>query len=493
MTKAITAHFRVAIVGSGFSGLGMAIKLKEQGEQDFVVFEKEGGVGGTWRVNHYPGCACDIPSHLYSFSFENNPDWSRLYPPQAEIKQYLEGCADKYQIRPHLRLNCAIESARWNDEYQLWELQDEHGNAYTANVVVGAIGGLSTPSYPEIPGLDDFKGKAFHSQDWDHSYDLKGKRVAVIGTGASAIQFVPEVQKLAGKLYLFQRTPPWIMPKPDRAMRWAEKTLFRRLEKAQVAFRNALYWMHESRFIAFAVNPRLMLVAKRMALHHLRSQVKDKTLRQQLTPNYTVGCKRILLSDNYYPAVSQPNVDVISDGIDRVEEHAVVTKDGVRHEVDAIIFGTGFKATDPIPKGVIFGRDGLDIVDNWEQGAEAYKGTTITGFPNLFFIMGPNTGLGHNSMVYMIESQIQYITDALKYMNNNQAKTVEVKQEAQQAFNAKLQSKLTGSVWNDGGCQSWYLDPKTGKNVTLWPGFTWQFRRQTREFDAVAYSVGRGN
>ncbi len=489
MTKTNNRHHRVAIIGTGFSGLGMAIKLKDAGETDFVVFEKEAGVGGTWRVNHYPGCACDVPSHLYSFSFEPNPNWSRMYSPQEEIKQYLEACADKYGIRPYIRLKCAIESARWDDRSEIWTLQDEHGETHTADIVVGAVGGLSIASYPDLPGLESFQGKTFHSQDWDHEYNLKGKRVAVIGTGASAIQFVPEVQKEVSSLDLYQRTPPWIMSKPDRQMKWVEKTLFKRFPKAQAALRNTLYWLHESRFIAFAIDPRLMAMAKREALKHIRAQIKDKTLRTKVTPDYTVGCKRILLSDNYYPALSQANVDVVTQGIQQVKANSIVTTDGTERAVDAIIFGTGFKATDPVPKGVIFGRGGQDLIDAWQQGPEAYKGTAVAGFPNLFFIMGPNTGLGHNSMVFMIESQITYIIKALKFMDRNKVKTVEVSSAAQAEFNTNVQSKLKGSVWNSGGCNSWYIDPKSGKNVTLWPGFTWQFRQLTRQFDSNAYII----
>jgi cyclohexanone monooxygenase len=487
-TKAPT-HSRVAIVGTGFSGLGMAIRLKQEGEDDFVVFEKEGGVGGTWRVNNYPGCACDVQSHLYSFSFEPNPDWSRMFAPQPEIKAYLERCSKKYGIEPHLRLNGEIVGARWDEPAALWRLTLADGSTHTANVLVSGMGGLSTPAYPDIPGLDRFAGKAFHSQQWDHDYDLTGKRVAVLGTGASAIQFVPQIQKKVGRLDLYQRTPPWVIAKPDREMRWLEREAFRRFPKTQAALRASLYGLLEARAVAFTVNPRLMVVAKRWALSHIRRQVEDRELRRKLTPDYMIGCKRVLISDDYYPALAQANVDVITTGIREVRRNSIVTEDGAERAVDAIIFGTGFKASDPLPRGVVFGRGGVDLLDTWKDGPEAYKGAAVAGFPNLFFLMGPNTGLGHNSMVYMIESQIAYVLDALKTMRERRLASVEVKPAVQIRYNKDLQGKARDAIWSVGGCKSWYLHPKTGRNVTLWPGFTWQFRQQTREFDARAYEL----
>lgn len=491
--SATIEHHKVAIIGTGFSGLGMAIKLKQTGEEDFIAFEKEGGVGGTWRVNHYPGCACDVPSHLYSFSFAPNPSWSRMFSPQPEIKRYLEHCADKFNLMPHIRLNNAITSARWNESNALWYLTDQHGKKYSANILVAGTGGLSTPAYPDIKGSDTFEGAIFHSQDWDHQYDLTGKRVAVIGTGASAIQFVPHVQKQAKTLDLYQRTPPWVMSKPDRAMSWAERNLFKRIPAAQNALRKSIYWMLESRVLGFAVNPRLMVIAKRCALNHIRAQISDRELRKKVTPDYTIGCKRILMSDDYYPALGQPNVDVITTGVQEIKTNSIVTADGIERNVDAIIYGTGFKATNPIPSKLISGRNDVDLVDTWKDGPEAYKGTTVTGFPNLFILMGPNTGLGHNSMVYMIESQITYVLDAMKTMQKENIRSVDVLPTAQATYNKTLQSKTSNSVWNSGGCQSWYLHPVSGKNVTLWPGFTWQFRLQTRHFDSDAYYLNQPN
>jgi cation diffusion facilitator CzcD-associated flavoprotein CzcO len=484
-------HSRVAIIGSGFSGLGMAIQLKKAGDNDFVMFEKEGGVGGTWRVNHYPGCACDVQSHLYSFSFEQNPEWSRMFAPQPEIRAYLERCAEKYQLAPHLRLNSEIISARWDEGRGVWRIKTAAGAEHTAQVLVSGMGGLSVPSYPELPGLETFEGKTFHSQQWDHGYDLSGKRVAVIGTGASAIQFVPQIQPKVAQLDLYQRTPPWIIPKPDRAVTAREKWTFRHFPRIQKAFRGAVYALMESQAIAFTVNPRLMSLGKRLALSNIRRGIKDPALRRKVTPDYTVGCKRVLISDNYYPALEQPNVDVLTTGIREVRRDSIVTTDGVERKVDAILFGTGFRATDPLPRGVVFGRNGQDLLDAWKDGPQAYKGAAVAGFPNLFFLMGPNTGLGHNSMVYMIESQIAYVMDALRLMDKKKLKAVEVRVERQQKYNEALQEKSRNTVWTTGGCKSWYLHPVSGKNVTLWPGFTWKYRLDTRRFDAGAYRLSK--
>ncbi|MGH8504404.1 MAG: flavin-containing monooxygenase [Stenotrophobium sp.] len=485
--KAAVTHARIVIVGTGFAGLGMAIQLKKNGVEDFVILESAGDVGGTWRDNHYPGCACDVQSHLYSFSFEPNPEWTRMFAPQPEIWAYLRGVTDKYALRPKIRFNSGLAEARWDDAESVWRIRTSDGVRMTATVLISGMGGLSRAAYPEIAGLDRFRGKTFHSQDWAHDYELAGKRVAVIGTGASAIQFVPQVQKKAARLDLYQRTPPWIMPKPDRAISKAEQILFKRFPAAQQAFRNAIYWQLESRVLGFVINPRLMKLVERTARSHIRKQIKDPALRKTVTPDYTVGCKRVLISDNYYPALAQDNVDVITTGIREVKAHSIVTADGVEREVDAIIFGTGFHATDPMPSGMVFGRKGVDIMDAWKDGPEAYKGTTVTGFPNLFLIVGPNVGLGHNSMVYMIESQIAYVIKAIQAMQDKQLRCLDVKAGHQAAFNRDIQSQLGGAVWSSGGCKSWYLHPKTGKNVTLWPGFTWQFRRKLSRFDTEAY------
>ena len=484
---------KIAIIGSGFSGLGIATRLKQHGENDFLLFEKEAGVGGTWRVNHYPGCACDVQSHLYSFSFAPNPDWTRMFAPQAEIKGYLEDCWERFDLQPHTRLNTEITRLRWNEEQQHWLIETRGGQRYSARFVVSGMGGLSTPAIPRIKGLESFTGKVFHSQQWDHDYPLNGKRVAVIGTGASAIQFVPQIQTQVERLDLYQRTPPWIMPKPDRPISTGERQRFQRWPVLQKLWRGGIYAFLEARVLGFALSPQILRVASLVAKRHLHRQVKDPVLRRKLTPDYIMGCKRVLISNDYFPAVAQPNVEVITDAIAEIRPSSILSQDGQERQIDAIIFGTGFTPTEPIARGVVFGRAGIDLVDSWSQGPEAYKGTVTSGFPNLFFLMGPNTGLGHSSMVYMIESQVTYVLGALDLLEKRRLHSVEVKREAQEHFNRKMLDRMDRTVWNAGGCKSWYLHPVSGRNCTVWPGFTWRFRQITRHFDPAAYHFSRQN
>ena len=479
----------IAIIGSGFAGLCMAIKLKEAGFTDFFIAEQADTLGGTWRDNHYPGCACDVQSHVYSFSFAPNPDWTRQFAPQAEIRAYLEDCAVRFGLAPYLRFGMGLKRAVFDEQLQRWQLSFSDGRHVSARVLVSGMGALARPALPEIPGLDTFKGKRFHSQQWDHAYALKGKRVAVIGTGASAIQFVPQIAPQVAHLDLFQRTPPWIMPKPDRGISAFERWLFRHLPVTQRLVRGAFYWALEGRVLGFALHPRLMKMVQKVALRHLRKQVARPSLRKALTPDYTIGCKRVLISNDYYPALSRSNVEVVTDKILRIEADGVITADGIKHPADCLIFGTGFQATDPLPRGCIIGRDGVDLMDTWRDGAHAYKGTTVPGYPNLFLIVGPNTGLGHNSMILMIEAQVTYILDALKQMQRHRIATVDVKPMVEQAYNRQLQDQLKRTIWNTGGCQSWYLDPRTGKNTTLWPASTWRFKRVTRQFALKDYAV----
>ncbi|WP_130391910.1 flavin-containing monooxygenase [Cupriavidus agavae] len=477
----------IAVIGSGFAGLGMGMRLKQSGVDDFLIFERAHAVGGTWRDNHYPGCACDVQSHLYSFSFAPNPGWSRMFSGQAEIRQYLEHCASRFGLRGHLRFGHALEHAQWDAAAAVWRLRMANGRRVRARVLVSGMGGLSTPAIPDIPGLDRFAGTVFHSQQWRHDYALEGRRVAVIGTGASAIQFVPRIAPQVAHLDLYQRTPPWIMPKPDRRISPVERALFRYVPVTQRLVRTGLYWMLESRVLGFVIHPKLMKAVEQVARRHLRRQVRDPALRQTLTPDYTIGCKRVLISNDYYPALTRDNVDVVTTGIDHVEADGVVLRDGTRRPADAIILGTGFRATDPIPRGVIVGRDGHDLTDAWRDGAEAYLGTTVAGFPNLFLIVGPNTGLGHSSMVLMIESQVNYVLDALRQMRAGQVQAVDVQPPVQARFNHGIQRKLGRTIWSAGGCASWYVDAANGKNTTLWPGFTWQFRQATRAFRMADY------
>lgn len=480
------SEFPIVIVGAGFAGLGMAIRLKQAGIDSFVVLEKADDVGGTWRDNRYPGCACDVPSHLYSYSFEPNPAWSRAYSPQPEIWNYLRACVEKYGLRPHIRFSCEMTGAEFDDSTGLWQVQTQRGERFIARALVLGLGNLSTPRYPDIAGLQNFQGKLFHSQQWDRGYDLRGKRVAVIGTGASAIQIVPRIQPLVARLDLYQRTPPWVLPRMDRAITPREHRLFRRFPLLQRLMRLRIYWAYEMRVIPFVFRPRGMKLIERVARRYLEAQVPDPELRRRLTPDYTIGCKRILLADDYYSAVQQPNVALITDAVREVRAGSIVDANGVEREVDALILATGFRATEPVARGVVRRRDGRDIWDEWQDGPEAYLGTAVAGFPNLFFLVGPNTGLGHSSMILMIESQVEYVLDALHALREQRLKSVEVRRDVQAAYNRALQGRLRGAVWSGGGCKSWYLDAH-GKNVTLWPDFTWRFRKLTRHFTPDDY------
>ncbi|MCW2991410.1 MAG: FAD-dependent pyridine nucleotide-disulfide oxidoreductase, partial [Solirubrobacterales bacterium] len=481
-----TPDFPLAIVGTGFAGLGMAIRLKARGDHDFVVLERDSDVGGTWRDNTYPGCQCDIPSHLYSFSFAPNPDWSRLFPTQPEIWDYLRGCADRYGVRPHIRFDHAVEQATWDAGHGFWRIATSQGEI-TARVVVSGQGGLSEPQLPNIPGIESFEGAMFHSARWDHDHDLRGERVAVIGTGASSIQFIPKIQPEVGKLTLFQRTPPWIMPHPDRAVKRWEKWLFRHVPITQKLFRAGIYTFFESRVFPFTRKPDLMKAGEKIALRHMRKLIPDDAeLRAKLTPGYRMGCKRILMSNTYYGALAQPNADVVTDAIAEIGADFIRTADGTRHEVDTIILGTGFYVADMPFTEWVRGRDGRTMAEVFDGSPQAYLGTTVAGFPNLFLLTGPNTGLGHNSIVYILESQFNYVLDALAQMRSRGIGSLEVKPEAQRRFNEKVQKAMEDTVWTTGGCASWYID-RNGLNTTLWPGWTWDFRRRTRHFDPAPY------
>lgn len=482
------SHVRVAIVGAGFGGLGMAIKLDQAGIDDFVVLERDGDVGGTWWANTYPGCQCDIPSHLYSYSFAPNPDWSRTYAPQAEIQRYIRSVAERFDVVRRVRLGCEVRSAEWDDAAAVWRLETSQG-PLTADVVVAAPGPLAEPSVPAVPGLDGFEGEVFHTARWNHDHDLRGRRVAVIGTGASAIQAVPQIQPDVERLTVFQRTPPWVMPHRDRPISRVERTLYRRLPVLQRLVRAAVYWSRELLVPALVHWPQLMRrLPERIARRHLEQQIPDPELRAKLTPEYTLGCKRILPSNHWYPALMQPNVDIVFGGLAEVRPNGVVTPDGELLEVDTIVFATGFHVTDIPLAQLIRGRGGVALSDVWQGSPQAYRGTAAAGFPNMFWLMGPNTGLGHNSIVFMIEAQLAYVMDALRTMEARGAERVEVRQEAQDAYNVRLQARMPGTVWNSGGCASWYIDAN-GRNSTVWPDFTWRFWQENRQFDAASYEL----
>ncbi len=477
----------IVIVGSGFGGLGMGIRLKQAGIHDFTILEQGDEVGGTWRDNHYPGAACDIESHLYSFSFEPNPGWSRYYPPQKEILRYLIHCADKYQVRPHIRFRCAATSAHFDDASGTWEVHTSDGNSIRCRALISACGGLSKPALPDILGLSTFAGKVFHSARWDHSFSLEGKRVAVIGTGASAIQIVPAIAPQVAKLYLYQRTPPWIIPKRDHRISATTQQRYHDHPLLQKLARLICYLRHELAGIGFFVEPKLLSLISRLVKSYIKRSIPNEALRAKVTPDYQLGCKRILLSNDYYPALCRDNVELVTSPIATVHPSGIQTMDGQQRELDAIILATGFEAADVVSPFPITGRSGALLSDAWKDGAEAYLGTTISGFPNAFLIVGPNTGLGHSSMVYMIESQIAYILSALQTMHQKQLCSVEVKADVQSRYNRTIHERLRHTVWSS-GCASWYKT-KSGKNTTLWPGFTFQFRRRTSHFSTADYEV----
>ena len=477
-------HVHVAIAGSGFGGLGMAIRLKQEGLEDFVVFERAQDVGGVWRDNSYPGCACDVQSHLYSFSFARNPNWSRAFSPQAEILAYLRDCAARFGIQPHLRLGHTVQEARWDDRLQRWHIQTSQ-RAYTADVFVFAMGGLSEPAIPHLPGLERFEGKVMHSARWDHGYDLTGRRVAVIGTGASAVQFVPEIQPKVDKLVLFQRTPPWIIPGADHPISEWMRWVYRRVPGAQHLVRWIIYALRELLVLGF-MHPRLLELAQRRALRHLERSVPDPVLRAKLTPSYTMGCKRVLISNGYLSTLTCPNVELVTAPIHEVRERSIVTADGIEHPVDAIIFGTGFQVTQMPMARFVWGREGRSLSEVWGGSPKAHLGTTVSGFPNLFMLMGPNTGLGHTSVLTMLESQIEHVLGALRYLEGRGLAAVEPTPEAQAGFVQHVDTRMSGTVWARGGCASWYIDA-TGRNSTLWPGATFMFRRRVAYFEPSEY------
>ncbi len=476
------------IIGSGFAGLGAAIRLTQEGKDNFLVLERGSDVGGTWRDNTYPGAACDVPSHLYSYSFALNPDWTRSFSKQGEIQKYISGVATKYNVRDKHIFNCDVQSAHWNADDARWDVQTSQGQ-FSAKILVSAVGALCEPSLPDIKGINEFEGEIFHSAQWNHDADLTGKRVAVIGTGASSIQIVPAIAEQVSHMDVYQRTAPWLLPRADRPYTAVERVAFKYLPGFQRLSRAGIYWMRETQVVGLAKAPIFMKPLELAARAKLRMEVKDPELRAKVTPNFQIGCKRMLISNDWYPALSRDNVDLVTDGIAEVRADSVVTKDGTVREVDAIVVATGFHVTDSPAFETIFGKDGRSLSAVFDDsGQQGYKGSAIANFPNMFFLVGPNTGLGHTSMVFMIESQINYLADALDTIEKRGLQTVEVRKDAQDAYNKDLQEKLSTSVWMNGGCASWYLD-KHGNNTTLWPGFTFEFRRMLANFDADAYDT----
>lgn len=476
------APVKVCVIGTGFAGLCMAIQLKRQGIEDFVILDKAEKVGGTWRENSYPGAGCDVPSHLYSYSFELKPDWSRRFAKQSEIVDYIEHCARKYDLYRHIRFGTEVAEARFDEARGLWSVTTKAGAVIEAEFVVSGLGQLSRPQFPRIPGMDRFKGKAFHSAHWDHGYDLSGKRVVVIGSGASAVQFVPEVQKAAKHLTLFQRSPAWMISKDDRVFSPLWQALCRYLPGFQRAYRNYTYLLLESRFVSFRrAKGFFAWLATKQCQSFLDKSVTDPALKAKLQPDFPVGCKRILISNDWYPALSQPNVEVVTEGVREITETGVVTTDGRTVEADCLIYGTGFETQSFIAPMKVWGRQGAELNERWRNGAEAHKGVAVAGFPNFFVLYGPNTNLGHNSIIFMIERQVGYILKCMKEVARRRAATLDVTPDAMSDYNTRLQQDFEGTVWT-ANCSSWYRNA-AGRITNNWPGFTVGYWWMMREPD----------
>jgi cation diffusion facilitator CzcD-associated flavoprotein CzcO len=483
------AHYsEILIVGSGFAGLGLGSKLRRSGRSDFVILERAGDVGGTWRDNHYPGIACDVPSHLYSFSWILNPEWSRIFSPGGEIWSYLRKCAHDEGLLPHIRFHTEMLEARWDAARKRWRVDTSKG-AYEASILVTATGHLSDGFRPDVEGASSFSGPIFHSADWDHSVNSEGKRIALVGSGASAIQIAPEMQKIASELVVFQRSAPYVIPRPDRAFTKAERQLFRRDPSAMEAMRSEIFWSGEYNFAQRRGIPRYLAEGKAMALEHLAKQVLDPEMRAKLTPNYEIGCKRVLISDTWYPAVSAPNVKLETSALRRVEGTMVYGASGTGYEVDALVFATGFETVRPPFARRVYGVEGVSLDSHWDRGMQAYDAIAVHGFPNLFIMNGPNTGLGHNSVVYIIEAQIDYLLGMLDYRDAQGGHVLEARSEAEDAYVTRLDAMAEGTLWLAGGCKNWYVDPRSNRLTLVWPDFAFSFRRTNGAFHPEGYAM----
>ncbi|MGA8987872.1 MAG: NAD(P)/FAD-dependent oxidoreductase [Aeromicrobium sp.] len=480
----------VIIIGTGFAGMGAAMKLRQSGREDFVILEKAHDVGGTWRDNTYPGCECDIPSHMYSFSYELNTDWSKSFSGQEEIWAYLRKVADEQGIRPYISFGVEVTGATWDEDQKVWTIRT-NGEDYQARVLIAGVGGLHIPNVPEIAGADSFEGPKFHSAQWDHSVDLKGKKVVVIGTGASAIQFIPIIAQEVGQLTVFQRTAAWVLPKKDKPTPEWRKKAFAAIPGAHRAYRNALYWSLEARAIAFNGHLNVLPLAEKIVKRELAKSIPDAELRAKLTPDYRLGCKRVLQSNTYYPTFLRDDVELNTDGVREILSDGVIDNNGVKHPADIIIYGTGFHVIDAFDYLDIKGKDGVDLAAQFrDNGVETYLGMTINGFPNLYFMLGPNTALGHNSVVFMIEQQTKFIIRMLDEMDRRDVAAADATKEAQSAFNVEIQRLVEKGIWTQGGCTSWYLDSQ-GKNRTIWPKFTFQYWWETRKIKGSDFAWER--
>jgi cation diffusion facilitator CzcD-associated flavoprotein CzcO len=488
MQRSAAPSFPIAILGAGFAGIGTAIRLKQAGIESFTMFERAAEIGGTWRDNTYPGAACDVPSHAYSLSFEQNPRWSHRFSPSEEIQAYLLRIVEKWNLRPHLRLGTEIVGARWDETRGEWTLETSRGESFSARVVVCGVGGLVDPAYPDIKGLASFEGELFHTARWNHEIDLTGKRVGVIGTGASAVQVVPSIAPEVARLDVFQRTPAWVVPKLDR----------RYSERAKAAYERFPWLLRASRFLQYATSelfgpmifldaPRLSAIGERMSTRHLHAQVKDPSLREKLFPHFQFGCKRILVSDDYWASFERENVELVTEAIEEVVADGIRTRDGSLRGLDVIVFATGFAlglAKAPFP---VIGRDGRSLDDAWRGGAVAYKGMTVSGFPNWFILMGPNTGPGHTSVLIYTEAQISHALGAIRGLLREGWKSVDVRQPVQDGYNRGIQGRMKHMVWST-SCHPWYLSPD-GSNHSLYPGLAGEYALRARRFRRSDYEI----
>lgn len=490
MSTQLIEKAKTIIIGTGFAGIGLGTKLKRSGDDDFLILERASDVGGTWRDNNYPGAACDVPSHLYSFSFRPNPNWTRIYAPQGEIHAYIQDTAREEGLLPHIRFDNDVTSATWVENEQSW-IVETTGGVYQSSLLVVASGHLSDPKFPDIEGIQNFNGEIFHSAKWNHDAKLEGKRIGVIGTGASAIQVVPEMAKIASKLTVFQRTAPYIIPRPDREYEVAERKRFELFPEEMLNLREDQFWYNEGRFPQRRGVPDFVSTITSLALGHLESQVKDETIRKALTPDYVIGCKRILISNEYYPAFSQENVELSTEGISRVEGNVVYGKDGSEVELDALILTTGFEATDLPISHRIWGSKQKSLADEWSTGGQAFACSTVSDFPNMFIINGPNSGLGAGSVVFIIESQIEYISEAIGFFSENELSAIEVLPQYEEEYAEAMDKRAQGTVWLSGGCQSWYIDERNGRLTTIWPDYMFRFRDLNGRFSPEPYVLSK--
>jgi len=472
-----------AIIGAGFGGVGAACRLKREGFGDLAILEQGDAAGGCWRENTYPGVACDVPSALYSYSFAPKTDWSREFAGGAEIQRYVADVARREGLTPSIRYGTKVTGATWNASLQRWDVETNQG-PLSARVLVSAAGPLHEPLIPDLPGLSSFPGAVFHSARWDHTVDLKGKRVVVVGSGASAIQFVPEIAKESGQLTVFQRTAPWLLPRLDAVYPgWVKAA--HRFPPVRLAHRAAIFGIAEGLGVAQR-NPRYIGFVRRLAEGHLRRQVADPAMRERFTPDYDPGCKRILFANSWYPALQRPNVEVASTGVAEIRGNTVIGQDGTEHEADVLVLATGFHVTDPPIATAVRGEDGRTLAESWNGSMRAYYGTTVSGFPNLFLLIGPSSGLGHSSLVFVIEQQVRYAAKALAHMRAAGLGSIDVTPEAQAAFVAKVDERLGKAVWSTGGCGSYYLDSH-GRNATIWPWSLPRMRTMLGRFDVEHY------